>query len=128
MTNRVVDSFVLKPIRNDEVKYEIKELVGKKSFDYMGLTNHLLKTINPIISGYLTYIFNKIIDESNYTESLKVSKVVPIFKDGDANEPNNYRPISLVPLFGKIFEKIIKGRLYSFLPKNKILQKKIWFP
>ena len=59
MTNRVVDSFVLKPIRNDEVKYEIKELVGKKSSDYMGLTNHLLKTINPIFSGYLTYISTK---------------------------------------------------------------------
>ena len=49
---------------------------------------------------------------------------MPIFKEGDANEPNNYRPISLVPLFGKIFEKIVKGRLYSFLPKNKVLSRK----
>ena len=54
MINRVVDSFVLKPIQNDEVKSQIKELVGKKSSDYMGLTNHLLKTINPVISGYDT--------------------------------------------------------------------------
>ena len=124
MINRVVDSFVLKPIQNDEVKSEIKKLVGKKSSDYMGLTNHLLKTINPVISGYLTDIFNEIIDESHYPESLKVSKVVPIFKDGDPSEPNNYRPISLVPLFGKIFEKIIKRRLMSFLLKNKVLSRK----
>ena len=63
------------------VKLEIKQLVGKKSSDYMGLTNHLLKTINPVISGYLTDIFTKIIDESHYPKSLKVLKVVPIFKD-----------------------------------------------
>ena len=76
-------------------------------------------------------IFNKIIDESHYPESLKVSKVVPIFKDGDPNEPNKYRPISLVPLFGKIFDKIIKRRLMSFLLKKKkqnYRQKTIWFP
>ena len=89
MNNRVVDAFVLKPAQNDEVKFEIKKLVGKKGFNYMGLTNHLLKSINPVISGFLTDIFNKIIDESHYPESSKVSKVVPIFKNGDLNEPNN---------------------------------------
>ena len=43
--SRVVDSFVLMPIQN-EMKFEIKQLVRKKSSDYMGLTNHLLKTID----------------------------------------------------------------------------------
>ena len=55
MINCVVDSFVLKPVQNDEVKFKMKQLVGKKSSDYMGLTNHILKTINPVISGYLRY-------------------------------------------------------------------------
>ena len=87
----------------------------------MGLTNHLLKTINPVISGYFTDIFNKIIDESHYPENLKVSKVVPIFRDDDPSEPNNYRPVSLVPLFSKIF---IKRRLMSILLKNKVLSRK----
>ena len=91
-------------------------------------TNHLLKTINPVNSGYLTDIFNKIIDESHYPQRLKVSKVVPIFKDGYPNEPSNYRPISLVHLFGKIFEEIIKRRLMSTLLKKNSLQKTIRFP
>ena len=59
----------------------------------MGLTNDLLKSINPVISGYLTDIFKKIIDVSHYPESLKVSKIVPILKDGDTNDPKNYRPV-----------------------------------
>ena len=124
MINRVVDSFVLKPIRTNEMKFEIKQPVGKKGSDYMGLTNHLLKTINPVISGYLTDIFNKVIDESHHPKSLNVSKVVPILKNGDPNKPNNYRPNSLVPLFGKIIKKIIKRRLMSILLKNKILSRK----
>ena len=49
--NRVVYLFVLKPVQNNEMKLEIKQLVGKRSCDFMGLTNHLLKTINPVING-----------------------------------------------------------------------------
>ena len=59
MINRVVCSFVLKPLQNEEANFELKHLVGKKSSDYMGLTNHLLKTINAVISGYLRDIFKK---------------------------------------------------------------------
>ena len=81
--NRVVDSFVLKKVRKDDVKLQIKQLVWKKSSDNMGLTNHLLKAINTGVSGYLTGIFNKIKDESHYPKSLKVSKVGPIFKNED---------------------------------------------
>ena len=105
MINDGADSFVLKPVQDDKMKFALKQLVGKKTSDYMDLTNHLLKTINPVISGYLTDIFNKIIDELQYPESLKVPKVGPIFKLGDPNEPNNYRRISLVPFFGKFFLK-----------------------
>ena len=107
MINRVVDSFVLKRVQYDEVRFEIKQIVRKKSSDYVGLTYHLLKPSNPVLSGYLTDIFNKIKDELHYPKSLKISKVVPILKDEDLNEPYNYRSISLVTLFGKIFEKII---------------------
>ena len=107
MINRVVDYFVLKPVQNDEVKFDMKQLGENKSSDYMGLTNHLVKTISPVLSGYLTDIFNKIIDESNYHENIKVSKIVPIVKDGEPNEPSNYRPISLVPLLGKFLKKLL---------------------
>ena len=82
MINRVVDSFVLKPVQNDKAKIDIKHLDEKKSSDCMGITIHLLKTIDSVIDGYLTDIFKKILDKSTYPERLKFSKVVPIFKDG----------------------------------------------
>ena len=55
---------------------------------------------------------------------LKVGKITPVFKKGDSQMLDNYRPISLLPIFGKILEKIIYSRLYSFLISKGIIYDK----
>ena len=52
---------------------------------------------------------------------MKIAKVVPIYKANDTKEFSNYRPISLLPVFSKILEKIVFNRVYSFIHKNKAL-------
>ncbi len=52
---------------------------------------------------------------------MKVAKIIPIFKKGDASKNSNYRPISLLSIFGKIFEKLMHKRLYNFLELHEIL-------
>ena len=54
---------------------------------------------------------------------MKIAKVVPIFKSGDKLLPDNYRPISLLPNFSKILEKLIANRLSNFLESNNYLSK-----
>ena len=54
-------------------------------------------------------------------DNLKVAKVIPLFKSGDANSTLNYRPISILPFFSKILEKLVFNRMYSYLLKNCIL-------
>ena len=56
-----------------------------------------------------------------YPDLFKKATIVPIYKSGDPTEASNYRPITLLLNFGKIFEKLIKIRLTSFLNKQKIL-------
>jgi len=51
----------------------------------------------------------------------KISSVTPIFKKGDTNVINNYRPISMISNIAKIFEKIIKDRLVTFLESNNYI-------
>ena len=52
---------------------------------------------------------------------IKIAKVCPIFKNGNKNEFTNYRPISVLPAFSKIFEKLIFNRLNNFINKHNIL-------
>jgi hypothetical protein len=56
-------------------------------------------------------------------DCLKISKTVPIFKSGDKKCPDNYRPISIITSFSKIFEKLIYSRLRSFYEKNNFFHK-----
>jgi len=56
-----------------------------------------------------------------FPDRLKFSEVRPVFKKGDRTEFSNYRPISLLTSFSKMFEKIIFKRLYNYLNNNNIL-------
>jgi hypothetical protein len=52
---------------------------------------------------------------------LKIAKVCPVYKGGHKNELANYRPISILPSFRKIIEKLAYNRLYAYVTKNNIL-------
>ena len=61
------------------------------------------------------------LDSAIFPSGLKISKVLPIFKKGDVNSLNNYRPISRLPAISKIFERIIYDQLYAYFDNNNIL-------
>ena len=65
-------------------------------------------------------IFNSMIRSSIFPDDLKMAKVIPLYKSGDFSLFTNYRPISLLPAFSKVFERLICNRLHSFLEKYNI--------
>ena len=71
----------------------------------------------------LKIIFSNIPSTSIYPDTWKLANVTPIFKKGDKQLIKNYRPISLLPICGKIFEKIIFSNLYSYLNANNLVTK-----
>ena len=74
--------------------------------------------MSPIIN-----IRNKVFAQGIYPERLKFSLIKPIYKTGDKSSPSNYRPISPLPAFSKIFEKVIYKRLFDHSNNNAILHK-----
>lgn len=72
----------------------------------------------------LVHLINVCFITGVFPDSLKLSKVIPILKKGDPNLPDNYRPISIIPIIGKIIEIIIKHRLLAFLNKHCIINEK----
>ena len=53
--------------------------------------------------------------------NLKIAKICPVYKEGLKNDFSNYRPISVLPSFSKIFEKLVYSRLYNYLSKLNII-------
>ena len=75
------------------------------------------KTLAPILATLINHSFSKGI----FPDALKISKITPILKMGDKSLLSNYRPISLLNSFSKVYEKIFLIKLNSFLSKHNIL-------
>ena len=80
----------------------------------------LLKSARQTISHTLAELMNLSISTGIYPLKLKHAIVTPIYKAADETDPNNYRPISLLSVFNRIFEKLMYKRLKSFINKNDI--------
>ena len=69
-----------------------------------------------LISSLLTHIFNLSITSGTVPTKLKTARVIPIFKTDVKYMFSNYRPISVLPSFSKILEKVVFNRLKSYVP------------
>ena len=81
----------------------------------------ILKEIKKEISEPLSSLINLSFDTGDFTNCLKLVKVIPVYKKGDQQECNNYRPISLLSNISKLIEKLLYNRLHKFLNQNKCL-------
>ena len=102
-------------------KQEIITIVGNCStINGVGIDGFSIQTIKIIIpygiAEQLANIFNESIASGVFPDSLKHAKITPVFKTVDkCMVNNNYRPISVLPVFSKVFEKLMHKRLVSFL-------------
>lgn len=102
----------------------VSELPNKKSVGWDGLQVDVLKENGDILAPALVRIFNKIINSSSFPDKLKVQKVIPIHKSGCVLSVGNYRPIALLPIVNKCFEKILQEQITTFLNLHDILYKR----
>ena len=114
-------SLFLCPTTYFEVLQEINSLKNKKSCGYDNIPVYFFKVAAKVLATPLSILFNYSLRYGIFPDCLKTAKVVPIFKKGDKNEINNYRPISLLSTFSKILEKLICKRMRRFLDKHSII-------
>jgi hypothetical protein len=113
-------AFAIPCIPHDIFKI-INNLRNTNSVGYDGISVRVIKSVNSYICNHLSHIINLSIESGVYPELLKVSVVKPIHKKDDKTSVENYRPIALIPVMAKIFEKYIYGVIYSYLEKYNIL-------
>ena len=72
----------------------------------------------------IAHVVNCSLDKGAFPDKTKIARILPIYKEkGDRQEFGNYRPISLLPVFSKILEKLIYKKIFEFLTRCQILFK-----
>ena len=110
-------------IGNDEIISLIRNINPNKATGSDGISGQMLLLCDDSVILPLKIIFRNILLTSIYPDTWKLANVTPIFKKGDKQRIKNYRPISLLPICGKIVEKIIFNNLYSYLNTNNLITK-----
>ena len=120
-SKRNLRSMYMIPTESDEISKIIKSLKTKKSTGHDNISITMLKSLLSELSKPLASIINMSLVKGIIPNTMKLAKVIPIYKTKNKELFTNYRPISLLPVISKILEKIVHNRLYSFLTKCGIL-------
>ena len=118
---RSVNSIFLDAVTEKEVEIEISNLSGNKSCGHDEIPPKLVKEISKQIVKPLTHIYNQSLLTGVIPNELKIALVTPVFKANSKEEFSNYRPISVLPCFSKILEKIMYKRVMKYLDMHSML-------
>lgn len=112
--------FSFQPVTFIEIRDIIDSLKNSNSKDAYELNTSTVKSVKDIIIIPLTNAINRCIESNTFPDFLKLAKVIPIHKKGDMEDPNNYRPISILPIFSKIYEKVLSKQIAAYFESNNL--------
>ena len=99
----------------------IQKIPSNKASGLDNISARLLKEASPIVTRSLTFIINLSITTGIFPNAWKRARVSPIFKENLKTDPNNYRPISVLPVVSKLIKRVVFNQLYEYLNNNKLL-------
>ena len=111
-------SIYLEDCTTEEILDLISDLDNNKASD---IPIRIIKKSSHVISPILSNYFNLFMRKGCFPDVLKIGKITPIFKKGNPEDIGNYRPVSTLPIFGKLFEKVIYKRIFSFAQSQNII-------
>ena len=124
----IIPSFRFMPIPVENVLKTLRQLNISKGAGLDKIPAKMLRIAAEVIAPSVTYIFNLSISTGVFVDDWKDARVIPIYKEGDRRNLGNYRPISILPIVSKVFEKEIFKQFYKHLNDNNYarLQISIW--
>ena len=108
-------------ISTENLTRMIKDLNPNKAHGHDNISIKMIQVCGDSIIPPLKIIFESAIKSGNFPDSWKKGNIIPVHKKESKNLIKNYRPISLLPIFGKIFEKVIYNNLFKYFQENKFI-------
>ena len=115
-----INSIFLTPVDTEEVLSNLRNLKDSSS-GHDDYKPKIIKRAAAFLAAPLVHIINISFQTGVVPDELKYAHITPIFKSGDHNLPQNYRPISVLPVFSKVFERLLYNRLYTFLQAHNVI-------
>ena len=121
LLNRGTPTFTFQLVSKERARRYLAQLKSTKSPGHDNLPPRLIRDGADIIASLLTHIINLSLTTSLVPNKLKIARVIPLYKSGDKALPNNYRPISVLPVLSKIFERVVYDQISDYLEDNEML-------
>lgn len=115
------ESAFLYPTDEAEIREVFSTLKNSNCCDIEDLQTKPVKNTAGIIATVLVHIANLSFSGGKFPKRLQLAKVSVIYKSGDIHDMSNYRPISVLPIFSKLIEKLIHKRMSAFIKKHTII-------
>ena len=116
--NAIIENkFEFIDVTSDNIEREIRKLDPKKASIQNDIPTKILIGSNDIVCNYLSSIYNNSKNNQNYPLSLKVADVTPIHKAKERTLLKNYRPVSLIPVISKLYERNMYDQIISYMDK-----------
>ena len=108
--------FFFKQVEVDEILKEIRNLDNNKNGTFPNIPSNRLKEMSEVSAPFLTNVWNiEIVSQHKFSDNLKLTDVTTVFKKDDANLTTNYRPVSVLPIVSKIFERLLQKQTISHI-------------
>ena len=124
LSSALSESISLQPLTVGELNNIVKSFNANKAPGHDNISMKIIHRSFQNIAQPLVTIINTSLSTGVFPESLKIAKVIPVFKADDPALFSNYRPISILPAFSKLFEKVMYNRVINFLNLHNILYSK----
>ena len=113
--------FKLRHITPKETTKTMNKINRKKASDIYKIKPTIIRDLTPTLAPTLTRLFNQAIDEHRYPDTLKLTKVIELFKKVNRSLPKYYRPISLLPIIAKLFDTLLNNQIMHHLTTHNII-------
>ena len=108
----------------EESEEAFKSLKWNKAVGFDNFSSNIIIDAYDSLKNILFHVFKLSIQQGIFPDGLKIAKVTPIFKSGAKDNVSNYRPISILPVFSKVLERIMYNGVYNHLDSKGLIYEK----
>ena len=119
----VPNSYSFSLVTENQILRYLTKLSANKATGLDGIPSRFVKDGAPIIAQPLSHIINLSLIQGVVPDELKSARVIPIFKKNDKTSVGNYRPVSILSIVSKVFERVVYDQVESYFKSNKLFYK-----